>query len=65
MLNNLKYIPELSFPFSGLPLEYIVANFPSSINRNQPFDPFDNSSAAESDQTYKQSRPRQILHSRQ
>lgn len=58
-------LPELSLPFSGLPLEYIVANLPSNINRNHPFEPFDNSSAAESDQTYKQSRPRQMLHSRQ
>lgn len=54
MKANMQYIdpnsPELSLPFSGLPLEYIVANFPSSIKRNQPFDPLDNSSAAESDQ---------------
>ena len=59
------HLPELSFPFSGLPLEYIVASLPSKINLNQPLEPFDNSKAAESDQTYKQSRPRQILHSRQ
>lgn len=56
-------IPELSFPFSGLPLEYIVANLPSSMKRNQPFEPFDSSNAAESDQTYKQSRPRQMFQS--
>ena len=43
---------------SGLPLEYMVANFPSRINRNQPFEPLDNSKAAASDQMYKQSRPR-------
>lgn len=42
--------PELSLPFSGLPLEYIVASFRSITNRNQPFEPFDSSSAAESDQ---------------
>lgn len=60
---NKHKIPELSFPFSGLPLEYIVANLPSNIKRNHPFDPFDSSRADESDQTYKQSRPRQILHS--
>lgn len=44
----LKYSPELSFPFSGLPLEYIVANFPSKMNRNHPLDPFESSRAAES-----------------
>lgn len=61
---NLKNnLPELSFPFSGLPLEYIVANLPSSMKRNQPFEPFDSSKAAESDHTYKQSRPRQIFQS--
>lgn len=46
-----KYLPELSFPFSGLPLEYIVANLPSRIKRNQPLEPFESSKAAESDQT--------------
>lgn len=61
----LSIVPELSLPFSGLPLEYMVANFPSKMKRNHPFDPFDSSSAAESDQTYKQSRPRHMLHSRQ
>lgn len=60
-----RYWPELSLPFSGLPLEYIVANFPSRMNRNHPLDPFESSKAAESDHTYKQSRPRQILQSRQ
>lgn len=57
--------PELSLPFSGLPLEYIVASLPSSMKRNQPFDPLDSSSAAASDHTYRQSRPRHTLHSRQ
>ena len=49
-----------SEPPSGLPLEYIVANFPSRIKRNQPLEPFDNSNAAASDQIYRQSRPRAI-----
>ena len=39
-----------SEPPSGEPLEYIVANFPSKINLNQPFDPFESSKAAASDQ---------------
>lgn len=58
-------IPELSDPFSGLPLEYIVANFPSRIKRNHPLLPFDNSKAAASLHKYKQSLPRTILQSRQ
>lgn len=59
----LRKIPELSLPFSGLPLEYIVANLPSIMKRNHPFEPFDNSRAAESDHTYRQSRPRHRLQS--
>lgn len=42
--------PELSDPPSGLPLEYMVANFPSRINLNQPLEPLESSRAAASDQ---------------
>ena len=45
---------------SGLPLEYMVASLPSRIKRNQPLDPLDNSNAAASDHTYRQSRPRNM-----
>lgn len=48
--SELRAFPEPSFPFSGLPLEYIVANFPSNMKRNQPFDPFESSNADDSDQ---------------
>ena len=58
-----KFIPDVSLPFSGLPLEYIVASLPSRMNRNHPLEPFESSKAAQSPQTYKQSRPRQTLQS--
>lgn len=45
-----SHLPELSAPPSGDPLEYMVANLPSSINLNHPFEPFDSSKAAASDQ---------------
>lgn len=41
-------VPEESEPPSGLPLEYIVANLPSSMNLNQPLLPLDNSRAQDS-----------------
>jgi hypothetical protein len=53
----IRVLPELSDPPSGLPLEYMVASFPSKINLNHPLLPLDNSKAAASLQIYKQSLP--------
>lgn len=57
ILFNNKIVPELSDPPSGLPLEYIVASFPSKINLNHPLLPFESSKAAASLQIYRQSLP--------
>ena len=41
-------LPDESDPPSGLPLEYIVASFPSKIKRNQPLLPLESSNAHDS-----------------
>lgn len=41
-------LPDESDPPSGLPLEYIVASFPSRIKRNQPLLPLESSNAHDS-----------------
>lgn len=63
--NRNKILPELSDPPSGLPLEYMVASFPSKINLNHPLLPLDNSKAAASLHIYKQSLPLMIDQSLQ
>lgn len=47
---SVVFVPELSEPPSGLPLEYMVASFPSRMNLNQPLEPLESSRAAASDQ---------------
>lgn len=47
-INIMAPLPEESDPPSGLPLEYMVASFPSKMNLNQPLLPLESSKAQDS-----------------